>query len=60
MEGRYWSAISGELMALVTAPTLRKAKAAASDVFHGVRFAFSTPKQIEPSPDAPKKGAAAA
>ena len=60
-EGRYWSAISRELMALVTAPTLRKARTAASDVFHGVRFAFSNQRPaVAPAEDVAKTGSEAA
>ena len=60
-EGRYWSAVSGELMALVSAPTVRKAKTAASDVVKGVRSAFGGAEAVK-RPDLllPKKDNAAA
>ena len=60
IEGRYWSAVTGELLALVSAPSVRKAKAAASDVVKGMRSVFGG-SEVTKTPDllAPKQKLAA-
>ena len=60
MEGRYWNAVTGELMALVKAPTVRKARAAASDVVKGMRSAFSASEPAKPAETVPANKSSAA
>lgn len=59
-EGRYWHAVTDEIMALVAAPTVRKARSAASNVVKGVRNVFSPAESDRADAPHPKKDNAAA
>ena len=61
LDGHYWHAVAGELKGLVKAPTVRKARAAASDIVKGVRTVFQSQETArqDASEARPDKSAAA-